>query len=268
MTAFELFQAGRLSEAVAAQTQEVKAHPTEPDARYFLFVLLCFAGELERASTALNVIAQQDSKLEKSSLVLRSLLAAEDERRRVWMKEGQPLLPPEASPHLLARIGALESFRAGEVELADKALREVEAEVPARGGVLDGEPFDGIRDCDDLLGPVLEVFVGGRYLWVPIERIGKLELSSPSTAIDLLWIQAELEDIDGETASVYVPALYEGSYASSNEKIRLGQMTDWIDHGGRLFRGSGQRILLTGRAGSENESAILSVNAIEFPEAT
>jgi len=265
MKAYELFQAGCLVEAIQVHTEEVRAHPTDLDARYFLFVLLCFAGELERASNALNVIAQQESKLEKSSLVFRSLLAAEDERRRVWREEGEPLFPADPPVHVRARAQALASFRRGDLELADKTLREAEA--PSLPGILNGEPFDAIRDYDDLLGSVLEAFVGGRYLWVPLERIRKLTLSAPSTSIDLLWIRAELEDMEGATASVYVPALYEGSYASSNEKIRLGQMTDWVDQGG-LFRGSGQRILLTARAGSENEAAILSVNTIEFPEAT
>ena len=36
MDARELFQSGRLDEAITAQTAEVKDHPTDPERRYLL----------------------------------------------------------------------------------------------------------------------------------------------------------------------------------------------------------------------------------------
>ena len=44
MKARELLQAGRLSAAVAALSEEVKLHPADVQLRTFLFELLCFAG--------------------------------------------------------------------------------------------------------------------------------------------------------------------------------------------------------------------------------
>ena len=47
MTARESYNAGRLQEAIAAQTQEVKARPADQSQRLFLFELLAFAGDLD-----------------------------------------------------------------------------------------------------------------------------------------------------------------------------------------------------------------------------
>ena len=69
MTARELFDQGRLDEAIAAQNEVVKAHPTDLDARHELSVYLCFAGELDRAFMQLNTMAQQDPALAMSSTI-------------------------------------------------------------------------------------------------------------------------------------------------------------------------------------------------------
>jgi type VI secretion system protein ImpE len=49
MNASELFKTGMLSDAIAAQVQEVKSHPADHGRRLFLFELLAFAGDLDRA---------------------------------------------------------------------------------------------------------------------------------------------------------------------------------------------------------------------------
>jgi len=56
MDAGELFKAGRLAEAVAQQLQEVKAHPADQARRVFLFELLCFDGDLDRARRQADAI--------------------------------------------------------------------------------------------------------------------------------------------------------------------------------------------------------------------
>ena len=58
-TARELFDAGKLREAIDAATAEVKASPTDTRRRTFLFELLCFAGEWDRAEKQIDVIGQQ-----------------------------------------------------------------------------------------------------------------------------------------------------------------------------------------------------------------
>ena len=49
----ELYQAGHLNEAIKALSAELRDSPTDSKRRTFLFELLCFAGEYERADKQL-----------------------------------------------------------------------------------------------------------------------------------------------------------------------------------------------------------------------
>lgn len=57
MQAKELLDAGRLTAAIEQLGQEVKARPADTQRRTFLFELLCFAGEYDRAKRQLDGLA-------------------------------------------------------------------------------------------------------------------------------------------------------------------------------------------------------------------
>lgn len=259
-----LLQAGRLAEAVAAQQAAVKARPLDPGDRYLLFGLLCFAGEWDRATRQLDVLVHQDPQLVASAGVYGGLLAAERHRAAVFAGEAAPLLPPDAPAHAAERQAALAAWRGGDAAAAGRRLEAAVAAQPALAGRLDGLEFAGLRDLDDLLGSVLEVFAGGRYLWLPLERIRRLTIAEPGHLLDLLWLPARLEGADGETAAVHLPVLYAGSAAAPDDQLRLGRQTDWRDEG-PFYRGLGQRLLAcAGRDGEEREAGLLAVRSLEF----
>jgi type VI secretion system protein ImpE len=260
----DLLAAGRLGDALAAQTALVRAKPLDGDARYGLAVLLCFAGELDRANAQLDALATQTPELAVGVSHVQSLIHAEAERRAVHERDGVPLLPPDAPPHAELRLQALRALRAGESERAGELLANANGAEAALEGKLDGESFDALRDHDDLLGPTLEVFAAGRYLWLPLERVRRLELAAPKHPLDLLWPSAQLVDSSDAEANVHLPALYVGSHAAQDDRLRLGRMTDWIDAGGVAFRGIGQKVLLVGRNGAESERGLLEVRTLEL----
>ena len=268
MTLEELLSAGRLSDALAARSSALRSQPSDLDARWELAVLLCFAGELDRAVLQLDALTRQNADLGMSLAITRSLLLAEAERNAVHRREGQPLLPPDCPAHVEARLAALQALRRGDVEQARVALERAEKERPEVSAEIDGERFADLRDYDDLLGPVLEVYAGGRYLWVPFERVKRIELAAPAQLIDLLWPQATLEDVTGSEAHVHLPALYVGSGEAADDAVRLGRTTEWIDQAGLLYRGLGQKTWLAQRADAEREIGLLQVRrlAIEQPD--
>ena len=90
MDATELFQAGKLDEAVAAQTAQVKANPGDQAKRLFLFELLAFAGEYERAKRQLDALKYDEIELETAAADYRKLLEAEEYRRKVFREGLQP----------------------------------------------------------------------------------------------------------------------------------------------------------------------------------
>jgi type VI secretion system protein ImpE len=263
MNAHERFKKGELAEAIAAQNEFVKSHPTDADARFELFVFLCFAGDLERAEKQLDVLGSRDQLLERGSVVFRNLLASELERRRVFEGKGRAVTPPRSAASVAERQDALRRICAGDLDAAQAHVERAIAGSEAVSGRIDGAAFDGLCDYDDLLGSVVEVFAGGRYLWLPLEHLRVLELSEPETALDTLWIPARLQDRDGETASVHVPALYAGSYDHANAKIRLGRETEWEERGGMCL-GRGQRVWISAAGEALREHAVLSVRRIEI----
>ena len=80
MTAKQLFQAGQLNEAIKALGAEVRDNPTDPRRRTFLFELLCFAGEYDRAEKHLHVLAQGNSQAEMGAVLYFSAFHAERTR--------------------------------------------------------------------------------------------------------------------------------------------------------------------------------------------
>jgi type VI secretion system protein ImpE len=265
MTPEELFHNGRLGEAIVAQNACVKAQPTDVDARHLLSVFLCFSGELDRAFLQLDMIGKQDPDLGMAAQVYRSLMIAESQRREVFHGDAKPLLPPECPADVEARLDALLAQRRDDSAALRDGLERAESSQSELEGKQNGEAFTDLRDYDDLLGPVLEVYAGDTYLWVPFERIRTLEIKPPVHLLDLLYIPATLEDQSGAEASVHLPALYEGSYLSDDDRLRTGKMTDWVDAGETGFRGVGQKVLLVRAAPEPREVSLLEIRSLEFP---
>ena len=74
MTAEELLKAGHLSAAVEQLNQEVRSRPTDIQRRTFLFELLCFAGDYQRAERQLDVLGHQSATAEIGVQVYRHIL--------------------------------------------------------------------------------------------------------------------------------------------------------------------------------------------------
>jgi len=267
MKADELFQSGRLGDAISEQIATVKKQPTDQDARHMLFVLLCFSGELERAEKQLDVLTGQDERSRAGSSTYYALLGAEYERRKVFEQNSRPVLPPEPAAYAQLRIEALEQLKAGDAKSAEAKLDQAVEQTPAFSGRLNGTPFEALRDDDDVLASVFEVFAGGRYIWIPMGHVRSLELREPDSALDTLWRPARLQDVDGEVADVHLPVLYPGSYGHEQEGVRLGRVTEWVGQG-ELYTGVGQHVFVTIRDGEREERSLLDIQSFEFDEAS
>ena len=264
MTAAQIFQSGKLGEAVHAALDEVRAHPTDIRARGVLCELLCFAGDLERADKQLDVLLTQQPDLVPGVTLFRQLIRAEQSRREFFGAGRVPEFlggpTPLAELHLRASI----SIREGNAAEAAAILEQAEEAQPLVHGTIGGQPFEGIRDLDDLLAPFLEVLTStGKYYWIPFDTIETLEFHAPESPRDLLWARAHLVVRGGLDGEVFVPALYDGSRAEADEALQLGRATDWRGDEGAPVRGVGQRTLLVGDA----DLPLLSLGTLEFEKA-
>lgn len=263
MSAEDAFRAGKLDDAVAEQGAVVRAAPLDADARWKLFVLLCFAGELERAEKQLDALATRDDGLARSAVVHRALLASELERTLVFDGARAASLPPDAPRHARLRVEALAALGHGDEEGASRLVAEAVEATPPLAGLLDGEPFDGLCDLDDRFGAVLEVHAGGRYLWIPLDGVRRVDVHAPSSAIDVLWRPAEIVDASGATARVFLPSIYPRSRESANPLVAVGRETETLASGG-LELARGHRRFLVARGDALGEVPLAALRSLEL----
>ncbi len=226
MNADELYRAGRLQEAIDAQIQEVKANPADHGRRLFLFELLAFAGDLERARRQVTAITYDQIELETAIQDYRLLLDAEEKRRRLFSEGLPPLFFGDQPEHVRLRLEAVGQLRAGQTAEAGALLTLANDSLPPLKGTLNEKPFDALRDCDDLFAGVLEVMAKGQYFWVPLEQVVTLGVNAPRFPRDLLWIPAYLE-MKEAAGPVFLCALYPRSHENPDDRIRLGRTNDW-----------------------------------------
>jgi type VI secretion system protein ImpE len=211
MSATELYRAGRLSEAVQAVGAELRDDPANANRRTFLFELLCFAGEYDRAEKQLDILAQSGPQTEMGTLIYRAALQAERQRQELLR-----------SP--------------------DSARDDGE---PSGHGTLNGKPFESLEDADPRIGARLEVFAAGMYMWVPFRHVASVKISAPKKLRDLVWIPAMVRlgpGMDGrDLGQVLLPVLCPFSWQHPDESVRLGRQTVWEEGEAVPF---GQKCLL------------------------
>jgi len=232
MKAQELFQAGKLDEAVQALGAELRDNPADARRRTFLFELLCFAGEYQRAEKQLDVLAADGRAAEMGTMLYRAALHAERIRQAIFEQKDYPSTGPAP-------------------------------EAPAAGS-LNGTPFTFFSDADPRLGARLEVFAAGDYLWIPFEHISSIELESPKRLRDLLWSPALVRTGPAfkgkELGEVLLPVISPLSWKHANNQVRLGRATEWEDDGTGSAVPLGQKMF----AVDEDEVPILEIRKLEF----
>ncbi|MBI4877703.1 MAG: virulence protein SciE type [Acidobacteria bacterium] len=231
-TAREFFQAGKLSEAVQALNVELRNDPTDVQRRTFLFELLCFAGEYERAEKHLAILAEGNKQADMGALLYRAALHAERARHETFEKR---------------------DFPAG-------------AGQTAVSGTLNGQPFETLLDGDPRVGPRLEVYAAGSYLWIPFQHIESIEMQPPKRLRDMLWAPALVRTGPAfkmtDLGEVLLPVLCPFSSRHADDSVRLGRATVWEEVEDQAVP-FGQKILLA----DDEEIPFLEVRKIEFAQA-
>jgi type VI secretion system protein ImpE len=259
-SAEEMLADSELKAAIQELTGQVKANPADVRTRTFLFELLLFFGEWDKAERHLEVIGQQSVKSEVGVEVYRNNIQAERDRARLFSDGLQPHFLSEPPAYIDQHLEALRRIREENFRQARELLDRAEEDRPALMGKYNDTPFLDFRDYNDLVGPVLELIVGNKYTWLPMERLTKVEIGAPKQLRDLMWAPARIETNEGSIGEVFIPALYAGSSKHPDDRVKLGRMTDWADIGDGLYAGAGLRLFLV----DDQDKAMFEARSIEF----
>lgn len=229
----QLYEEGRLGDAIEALADGLREDPGDVRGRTFLFELLCFAGEFERARKQLDAVAASDPEQQMTTAWYQEALHAIEQRE--------------------------EMFDGGDLP-GDRG-----ASGPVSGS-LNGEPFDDLRDADPRVGRSLEAIVGGRYMWIPFEHLVRVEADQPARLRDLFCLPAEIEgtvDLGGMSSEVLLPVMTPGSWKHPDDQVRLGRLTAWDDLDSGEEVPVGQKLLVV----DGEDVPLLELRELTFGEA-
>ncbi len=228
----ELYVAGELGQAIKALGEELRSYPLDARRRTFLFELLCFAGEYDRAEKHLDVLGNQNEKSIPAVLLYQSALHAERTRQEMFLSATFPAPAADAG--------------------AD------------RPGTWNGQAFDYLGDADDVIGDHIECFIAGSYTWLPTRYIERLEIEPPQNLRDLLWARARLDASPEfrlqELGEILLPVIAPLSYRSTDEAVKLGRVSVWEELPDGKDRLLGQKLLLV----DGKEIPLLEVRSVVF----
>lgn len=235
MSVQELFQAGKLQEAIQSLGNEVRNSPGDNRRRTFLFELLCFAGDFSRAEKHLTLLSDTNADAAMGALMYRSAVSAERKRRAFF---------------------------------ESKQYQDAPAAAKWRSGTLNGEKFRCIEDIDPRIGARLEVFIAGEYVWLPFAHIGSLTMGPPRFLRDLLWASATVTagpSMEGKDfGEVLMPVLYPFSSTHERDSVKLGRETDWVLEGDDTVEiPFGQKLFVLDE---ERSIPILEIRSLQFDD--
>ena len=197
MTPLALYREGKLREAIKALGDELRSNPLDVKRRTFLFELLLFAGEFDRAEKQLDLLAGANAEAAAGTLLYRSALHAERTRQAMFANHEMPPSKDEA----------------------------------VHAGVWNDKPFSEFADADPRIGASLEVFIAGSYTWIPIHYLRRIEIEPPANLRDLIWARARLDTSADfrlqELGEVLLPVLCPQSSRNAEEIVQLGRESVW-----------------------------------------
>jgi type VI secretion system protein ImpE len=241
-----LLETGNLSGAIEAALALVKQNPTNVQARIFLFELSIFAGDWERAKRQLDVIGHQDTTAMIGSKILEQCVLAEGKRADFFAKGAKPEFLATPPDYVYGILAANNKVREGSLAEARTLLDQVDAQRPAFAARINGTETEDFRDYNDLTSGILEVIIKDSYVWVPFEQIEKITFFEPKSQRDYFWRQGSMETDNGTNGEVFVPALYNDSWRSPEDQIRLGKAADWRELGEDIYVGEGTKLFAVG----------------------
>lgn len=255
-----------LDEEHAQLKERIRRAPEDPDLRAQLFQVLALRGDWARAQAALAMTLELNPNAHSLAGTYLRPLACELLRADVFAGARRAEVP-QADATAERLLDAVQLDAGGSAAESGLVRAAAMADLPARSGHLrlhgSDTPvaFDWLADGDSRLGPVLELFAGERYLWLPLAQVRRIRLVPATSRCALVWSHGAIDLASGKTIHGAVPVRYPLPAAVSDQKILTAAYTEWQPLAGPdQYLGIGQRMLVT----DQDEYALLDIADIVF----
>jgi type VI secretion system protein ImpE len=256
----EYLKAGQLGQAHAALIESVRTAPANPELRMSLFDTFCLLGKWEKAATQLDVLRELGAADGPLVHGFRGLLQCELLRAEVMNGRRTPMLFGEPEPWMAEFVQSSQLAASGDASAAASLRARALDAAPSTAGTINGEPFTGLADADSRHGPMLEMMLEGKYLWVPWMRVRSVRIEAPQELRDFVWKKAQITWTNGGTVLGMIPTRYAGTEAAESDSLRMARSTDWREQEGDAYFGLGQRVFQTDTA----DYALLDIREIDI----
>lgn len=238
---------------------QIRSAPADANLRVFLFQLLSVLGQWDRALNQLTVAGELDAATLAMVQTYREGIQCERLRQEVFLGKRVPLLFGEPQAWVALLIEALLREGQGATGDAQKLREQAFEQAPSSSGTIDGKEFSWMADADMRLGPVLEAVINGRYYWLPMVHLAKVDIEAPVDLRDAVWTAAHLEFTNGGESVALIPTRYAGTDLAESA-LALAHKTEWNEFQPGFFTGMGQRLLTT----DVGDFGLMDVRSIVF----
>lgn len=257
MTPEDYLKTGHLKESLQLLQERIKKQPANSADRIFLFQLLSVMGQWERAQTQLEVLKELDERSIPMVLTYRQVIACEQYREQVFSGQREPVIFGTPQKWIALLVQALRLVAEENYEASRNLRFQAFEEAPGHGGTINGESFAWMADSDPRMGPILEAYIDGRYLWIPLERVRSILIEEPVDLRDLIWLPAHFTWRNGGESYGFLATRYPFSY-QMDPQLALSRKTIWEEYPNDLMIGYGQKMWTT----DQSEYALMDTRTI------
>ena len=237
---------GLLLEALALTKVCVRDNPSDLAARTTLVSLFALQGDFERALQQYQ--AQRSLGGELLPPIFESLLLAHTHRAAVLSGQSAPNFldaEPSWAPAFQKALLSLSQTQS-ESELLS-CLSDLNTGLDELSGRNENFEFNGFRNCDSRLAPVLEGVFDGNYTWIPLADISRISIPArPDLAQDLVWCPAIVMLSNNEMKTGHLFSTYPGTAEHGSPKAMLARTVEWDESLESIDVARGQQMFYLG----------------------
>lgn len=230
-----------IQENIETTIQSVKKSPMDLNLRLKLIQLYLVEAEWGKALTTTQGYLKLNPKDEQSKHLLLSNIECEIVRKKVFSNEITVTEYAYANENIIAFQKDIlnDYFRKTDKHLIDEKFvsfvdsldSELSIMIPQNKEI---QTHNGLwLDTDMRTACVVELFCQGRYYWLPMVDIKKINFKPNEILTDILWRRVEIELVNGHMTAGFMPVRYVMTEnLSLTDEIKYAKLTQWQDING------------------------------------